>query len=119
MRALTKITITAITAIAGVLMLAINVPMLANTHTAYGENSVRVTQSSEDGLVVECEGNLKCEITGDETVVATSEDNSASTITSTITTSTTLNQSDSEQLRNEIDNEIENMTDRILEEIFD
>jgi hypothetical protein len=58
--------------------------------TGDGSNSISVTRSTGDGLKVECKGNLKCEITGDGTVVATSEDHS----TSTIATSTILNQSD-------------------------
>jgi hypothetical protein len=46
-------------------------------------SSLRVTKSTEDGLKVECEGNLNCEIIGDDTVVATSEHN---TISATATT---------------------------------
>jgi hypothetical protein len=40
--------------------------------TAHAENSIGATQSTEDGLEVDCEGNLNCEIIGDDTVVATS-----------------------------------------------
>ena len=81
-------------------------------------NSVRVTQSTEDGLDVECRGNLKCEIIGDDTVVATSGDNTA----------TALNQSNIVQLGNndlddfieeqDIGTKIEGMVDRLLDEIF-
>jgi hypothetical protein len=47
--------------------------------TEDGTNSIRVYQSSQDGLEVECEGsNLKCEIIGDDTVVATSSSSSLS-----------------------------------------
>jgi hypothetical protein len=84
--------------------------------TEDGSNSVRVTQSTEDGLDVECEGNLKCEIIGDDTVVVTSGD------------TTTLNQSNIVQLGNndlddvieeqDIGTKIEGMVDRLLDEIF-
>jgi hypothetical protein len=86
--------------------------------TQDGSTSVRVTQSTEDGLDVECRGNLKCEIIGDDTVVATSGDNTA----------TALNQSNIVQLGNndlddfieeqDIGTKIEGMVDRLLDEIF-
>jgi len=61
------------------------------THsTGDGSNSISVTRSTGDGLKVECKGNLKCQITEDGTVVATSEDLS----TSITASSTILNQSD-------------------------
>lgn len=88
-----------------------------------GSNSLRVTQSTEDGLEVKCEGNLKCEIIGDGTVVATSEDNNTS---STITSTTILNQSDiihSENDLNAIDEQdlgsrIKGMVNRLLDSMF-
>jgi hypothetical protein len=146
MRTLTNIT----TTIAAALMLAMNASLFATAHTAFAEalivldsgktltaidedeyghdidtqvNSLRVTQSSEDGLGVECEGNLKCEIIGDDTVVATSEDNTTATATTTITT---LNQSNIMQFGNDFDvidkqdlgARIEGMVDRLLDKIF-
>ncbi len=90
-------------------------------------NSLRVTQSTEDGLEVECKGNLKCEIIDDDTVVATSKDNNT-TIVSTMTTATTntaVNQSNIAQFSNDFDvideqdlgDMIEGMVDRLLDEI--
>jgi hypothetical protein len=147
MRTLTKITTIAATA----LMLAMTVSMYATAHAAFGEqlivlnsgdtvtaideddydhdtdtqvSSLRVTQSTEDGLEVECEGNLKCEIIGDDTVVATSEDNNTTTVTTT-TATTTLNQSNITEFNNDFDvideqdlgTMIEGMVDRLLDEI--
>jgi hypothetical protein len=147
MRTLTKITTIAATA----LMLAMTVSMYATAHAAFGEqlivlnsgdtvtaideddydhdtdtqvSSLRVTQSTEDGLEVECEGNLKCEIIGDDTVVATSEDNNTTTVTTT-TATTTLNQSNITEFSNDFDvideqdlgTMIEGMVDRLLDEI--
>jgi hypothetical protein len=63
-----------------------SVSIAQSTSDDDGTSSVRVTQSTEDGLDVDCEGNLKCQIIGDDTVVATSEDD---TTTSSILTSTT------------------------------
>lgn len=57
-----------------------------NTNTQV--SSLRVTQSTEEGLEVQCEGNLKCEVIDDETVIATSEDDNT-TIVSTMTTAAT------------------------------
>lgn len=90
--------------------------------TGDGSNSITVTQSTEEGLEVECEGNLKCEIIGDGTVVTSSEDNNTSTLTST----TILNQSDMIQSENDLDaideqdlsSRITRMVDRILDSIF-
>jgi hypothetical protein len=87
-------------------------------------SSLRVTQSTEDGLEVECEGNLKCEIIGDDTVVATSEDNNMTTVTTT-TSTTRLNQSNIIQFGDDFDvideqdlgTMIEGMVDRLLDEI--
>ena len=103
---------------------SVRVTQSVTQSTEDGSNSVRVTQSTEDGLDVECEGNLKCEIIGDDTVVATSGDN---TNTATAVT-TTLNQSNIVQLGNtdlddfieeqDIGTKIEGMVDRLLDEIF-
>jgi hypothetical protein len=88
--------------------------------TEDGSNSLRVTQSLEGGLKVECEGNLNCEIIGDDTVIATSEDNN------TASTTTTLDQSDITEFSNDfdvIDDEqdlgamIEGWVDRLLDAI--
>jgi hypothetical protein len=94
--------------------------------TTHAESSIRVTQSTEDGLEVECEGNLKCEIIGDDTVVATSEDNNTTTTVTTTTGTTTLNQSNIIQFGDDFDvieeqdlgARIEGMVDRLLDEIF-
>ncbi len=91
--------------------------------TGDGSNSITVTQSTEEGLEVECEGNLKCEIIGDGTVVTSSEDSNTSTLTST----TILNQSDMIQSGNDdldaideqdLSSRITRMVDRILDSIF-
>ena len=90
-------------------------------------SSLRVTQSTEDGLEIQCEGNLKCEVIDDDTVIATSEDDST-TIVSTMTssaTTTATNQSSIAQFSNEfdvidkqdLDAAIEGMVDRLLDEI--
>jgi hypothetical protein len=94
----------------------------ATQSTEYGSSSLRVTQSTEDGLEVDCEGNLNCKIIGDDTVVATSEDNNTSISTST----TMLNQSDIIQSENALDtideqelgSRIMGMVNRLLEGIF-
>jgi hypothetical protein len=148
MRTLTKITTIGATA----LMMAITVSMYATAHAAFGEqlivldseetltaideddgnhdidtqvSSLRVTQSTEDGLEVECEGNLKCEIIGDDTVVATSEDNNSTTTVTTTASTTRLNQSNIIQFGDDFDvideqdlgTMIEGMVDRLLDEI--
>ena len=90
--------------------------------TGEGSNSLTVSQSTEEGLEVECSGNLKCEIIGDGTVVTSSEDNNRSTVTST----TILNQSDLIQSENDLDvideqdlsSRIMRMVDRLLDSIF-
>jgi uncharacterized protein YdeI (BOF family) len=101
---------------------SISVTQSTTQSTQDGSNSVRVTQSTEDGLEVECEGNLKCEIIGDDTVVETSGDNT----TTTTAVTTNLNQSNTIQSNsnfNVIDEQedlgamIEGMVDRLLDEI--
>ncbi|MDQ4014552.1 MAG: hypothetical protein M3136_02170 [Thermoproteota archaeon] len=101
---------------------SISVTQSTTQSTQDGSNSVRVTQSTEDGLEVECEGNLKCEIIADDTVAETSGDN---TFTTTAVT-TNLNQSNTIQSNsnfNVIDEQedlgamIEGMVDRLLDEI--
>ena len=144
MRVLTK----RVTTIAAALTLALTASVFAtNTHTAFGieviildseeslaaidvdnfhdtetqVSSLRITQGTEDGLEVECGGNLKCEIIDDNTVVTTSN-----TTTTTITNSITgLNQSNIIQFSNDFDvideqglnTMIEGMVDRLLDEI--
>ena len=113
-----KATITATAAVA--FLFAMNASMLLVA--AHAESSIRIAQSTGEGLEVECEGNLKCEIIGDGTVVTSSEDNNTSTLTST----TILNQSDTIQSENDLDaideqdlsSRITRMVDRILDSIF-
>ena len=92
--------------------------------TEDGTSSLRVTQSIEDGLKVKCEGNLNCEITGEDTVVATSEDNNTASSAAVITS---LNQPNIIQSSSDYDNIIEDekdlgamiegMVDRLLDDI--
>ena len=135
MRTLTKTRITLTVAAASVFMLAVSASMMfAPIHaessirvtqsTGDGTSSLRVTQSNEEGLEVKCEGNLNCEIIGDDTVVATSEDNDT---TSTAAVTSNLNQSNTIQSDSDFDiideNEqdlgamIEGMVDRLLDDI--
>jgi TRAP-type C4-dicarboxylate transport system substrate-binding protein len=126
-----KATITATVAIA--FIFAMNSSMLfvaahaessirISQSTGDGSNSITVTQSTEEGLEVECEGNMKCEIIGDGTVVTSSEDDNTSTVTST----TVLNQSDMIQSENDLDaiyeqdlsSRIMRMVNRLLDSIF-
>lgn len=137
-----------VTTIAAALTLALTASVFAtNTHTAFGieviildseeslaaidvdnlhdtetqVSSLRITQGTEDGLEVECWGNLKCEIIDDNTIVTTSN-----TTTTTITNAITgLNQSNTIQFSNDFDvideqdlnTMIEGMVDRLLDEI--
>ena len=135
MRTLTKTRITLTVAAASAFMLAVSASMMfAPIHaessirvtqsTGDGTSSLRVTQSNEEGLEVKCEGNLNCEIIGDDTVVATSEDNDT---TSTAAVTSNLNQSNTIQSDSDFDiideNEqdlgamIEGMVDRLLDDI--
>lgn len=109
-------------ATAAAFMLAMTASMII-FDTAHGASSVSVTQSTEDGLEVECEGNLKCEIIGDDTVVGTSGDN---TTTTTTAITTNLNQSNTIQSNSNFDAideqedlgaMIEGMVDQLLDEI--
>ena len=83
-------------------------------------SSLRVTQSTEDGLDVECEGNLKCEILGDDTVVASSVHDTTAAVTNA------LNQSNVIQFGNDFDvideqdlgSMIDGMVDRLLDDLF-
>jgi hypothetical protein len=133
MRTLTKTRIS--TTAAAAFMLAVTASMMfAPTHaessirvtqsTEDGKNSLRVTQSNEEGLEVKCEGNLNCEIIGDDddTIIATSEGNTTST--SDVTTS--LNQSNTIQSGSDLDGidddqdlgaTIEGLVNRLLDEI--
>jgi hypothetical protein len=144
MRTLTKITIITI---AAVLMLAMTASMLATADAVFVKlivldseerltaiddddhdtdtqiSSLRVTQSTEDGLDVECEGNLKCEILGDETVVASSDHD---TTTTAAAVTKALNQSNVIQFGNDFDvideqdlgATIDGMVDRLLDDLF-
>jgi hypothetical protein len=133
MRTLTKTRIS-IAAAAAAFVLAMTASMMfAPTHaesslrvtqsTEDGKNSLRVTQSNEEGLEVKCEGNLNCEIIGDDdTIAATSEGNTTST--SDVTTS--LYQSNTIQSGSDLDDiddeqdlgaTIEGMVNRLLDEI--
>jgi hypothetical protein len=114
-------------ATAAAFMLAMTASMVI-FDTAHGASSVSVTQSTEDGLEAECEGNLKCEIIGDDTVVGTSGDNTTSTTTTTTNTAVTtnLNQSNTIQSNSNFDAideqedlgaMIEGMVDQLLDEI--
>jgi hypothetical protein len=134
MRTVTKTRIRITIAAAAAFMLAMTASMMfAPIHaessirvtqsTEDGTNSLRVTQSNEDGLEVKCEGDLNCEIIGDDTVVATSEGNNA---TSTAAVTTSLNQSNTIQSGGDfdiIDDEqdlgamIEGMVNGLLDEI--
>jgi hypothetical protein len=143
MRILTKITIITI---ATALMLAMTASMFATADAVFVKrivldseerltaidddnhdtdpqiSSLRVTQSTEDGLDVECEGNLKCEILGDDTVIATSDHD---TTTATAVT-TALNQSNVIRFGNDFDvideqdlgAMIDGMVDRLLDDLF-
>ena len=120
MRTLTKKRITlTVAAAAAAFMLATSASiMFAPIHaessirvtqsTNDGTSSLRVTQSNEDGLEVKCEGNLNCEITGEDTVVATSEDNNTASSAAVITS---LNQSNIIQSSSDYDNIIEDEKD--------
>jgi len=141
MRTLTKITIITI---AAVLMLAMTASMFATVDAVFVKlivldseerltaidddnhdtdtqiSSLRVTQSTEDGLDVECEGNLKCEILGDDTVVASSVHDTTAAVTNA------LNQSNVIQFGNDFDvideqdlsSMIDGMVDRLLDDLF-
>jgi hypothetical protein len=134
MRNLTKIN----TTIAAALMIAMTTSMMSDP--AQGESSIRITQSTEDGtgslrvmqrsgdgLEVDCDGNMDCEIRGDDTVVATSDDDSTTTTTTTRdgAVTTNLNQSNMIQSGSDFDERdfqdlsatIQAMVDRLLEQI--
>ena len=143
MRVLTK----RITTIATALILALTASVFAtNTHTAFGieviildseeslaaldvdnlhdtetqVSSLRITQGTEDGLEVECGGNLKCEIIDDNSIVTTSNTTTTTTITNAVNG---LNQSNIIQFSNDFDvvdeqdlnTMIEGMVDRLLD----
>src|SRR5918997_2604962 len=134
MRTLSKTRITLTVAAASVFMLAVSASMMfAPIHaessirvtqsTGDGTSSLRVTQSDGEGLKVKCEGDLNCEIVGDDTVVATSEDDNTASSSAVITS---LDQSNTIQSSSDfdiIDDEkdlgpmIEGMVDRLLNDI--
>jgi hypothetical protein len=143
MRTLTKITIITI---AAVLMLAMTVSMLATADAVFvklivldseerltaidddnydidtQKSSLRVTQSTKDGLEVECEGNLKCEILGDDAIVVSSDPDT----TTAAAVSNALNQSNVIQYGNDFDvidekdlgAMIDGMVDLLLDDLF-
>ena len=86
------------------------------------KSSLRVTQSTKDGLDVECEGNLKCEILGDDTIVASSDPDT----TTAAAVSNALNQSNVIQYGNDFDvidekdlgAMIDGMVDLLLDDLF-
>jgi hypothetical protein len=98
-----------------------------NRHTS----SLRITQSPENGLDVECGGDLKCEILDNNTVVATTGQNTTTMITSALNA---LNQSLTQSLNQsnillpfddndfgilneqDLDSEIDKWIDRMLNE---
>jgi hypothetical protein len=47
-------------------------------------SSLRITQSPENGLDIECGGDLNCEILDNNTIVATNEENTTNIITDTL-----------------------------------
>ena len=134
MRTLSKTRITLTVAAAVAFMLAASASiMFAPIHaessirvtqsTGDGTSSLRVTQSDGEGLKVKCEGDLNCEIVGDDTVVATSEDDNTASSSAVITS---LDQSNTIQSSSDfdiIDDEkdlgamIEGMVDRLLNDI--
>ena len=132
MRTLTK---TRITIASAAFMLAMTASMMftpihaessirITQSTEDGTNSLRVIQSNDDGLEVKCEGNLNCEIIGDDTVVATSEDNTSSTaaVTTNLDQSNTTTQYGSDLDIIDDDEQdlgvmIEGMVNRLLDEI--
>ena len=131
MRTLTKTRITIVTVAAVILSMTASMMIFDTAHAASsasviqstqdGSNSVRVTQSTEDGLEVECEGNVKCEIIGDDTVVATSRDNTTATaVTNNLNQSNTIQSSSDFDMIGEQEDlgaMIEGMVDRLLDGI--
>jgi hypothetical protein len=105
-----------------------------NNATDRHVSSLRITQSPENGLDVECGGDLKCEILDNNTVVATTSGQNTTTTTTTITSAlTALNQSLAQSLNQssiipfgnndfgmlneqDLDSKIEGLIDRILNE---
>ena len=102
-----------------------------NNATDRQVSSLRITQSPEKGLDVECGGDLKCEILDNNTVVATSGQNTTTVITSALNAlNQTLTQSLNESsillpFRNnefdmlderDLDSRIDELIDRILNE---
>jgi hypothetical protein len=100
-----------------------------NATTDRHVSSLRITQSPENGLDVECGGDLKCEILDNNTVVTTttSGQNTTTRITSALNTlNQSLNQSSIIPFGNNndfgmlneqgLDSKIEGLIDRILNE---
>jgi hypothetical protein len=101
-----------------------------NNSTDRHVSSLKVTQSPENGLDVECGGDLKCEILDNSTVVATSGQNTTTRITSALNALNqsliqSLNQSSIIPFGNndfgilnerDLDSKIDGLIDRILNE---
>ncbi|MFL6490623.1 MAG: hypothetical protein ACJ70M_03895 [Nitrososphaera sp.] len=102
-----------------------------NNDTDRHTSSLRITQSPENGLDVECGGDLKCKILDNNTVVATTGQNTTTMITNTLNAFNqsliqSLNQSnilvpfddnDSGILNEQdLDSEIDKWIDRMLNE---
>src|SRR5215217_3115472 len=106
-----------ITAAAFILLALTTMAVMTTFVTADAGSSASVTQSNNEGVEVSCEGDVNCEVIGDDTVVATSEDgdsiNSTAVTTTTPDTTTTVNQPDLDDL----DDRIEGMVDRLLDEV--
>ena len=96
-------------------------------------SSLRITQSPENGLDVECGGDLKCEILDNNTVVATTTSGQNSTTTRITSALNALNQSLTQSLNQssiipfgnndfgmlnerDLDSKIQGLIDRILNE---
>ena len=103
-----------------------------NNSTDREISSLRITQSPENGLDVECKGDFKCEILDNNTVVATSGQNTTTMITSALnalnqTLTQSLNQSsillpfgsnnEFDMLdEQDLDSRIDELIDRLLNE---
>ena len=127
-----------ITAAAFILLAITTLTIVTTFATADAESSVRVSQSNNDGtssvivqsddegLEVNCEGDVNCEVIGDDTVVATSEDGDSASntaVTTTTTDATTVNELSNdldsvvEDELYDLDERIERMVDQLLDNV--
>ena len=131
MRSSARKKVATITAAAFIMVAVTTLTMMATSASVNAGSSVRVTQSGDDdgsssvvvtqsngeGVEVSCEGDVNCEVIGDDTVVATSEDGDSTSNTAVTTsntdTTTTVNQPDLDALGDRI----EGMVDRLLDEV--